>query len=74
MNILNTILIHLKIMLQIPQGVPNPEDGSPLSINSTADVLLYIVAPILMIILWFVARSWRRRKQREEEERRNKGK
>jgi amino acid transporter len=74
MNILNTIVLAIIIMLQIPQGVPNPEDGSPLSINSTADVLLYIVAPILMIILWFVARSWRRRKQQEEKERRNKSK
>jgi uncharacterized RDD family membrane protein YckC len=74
MNILNTIVLAIIIMLQIPQGVPNPEDGSPLSINSTADVLLYIVAPILMIILWFVARSWRRRKQQEAKERRNKSK
>ncbi len=74
MNILNAFVFAIIIMLQIPQGVPNPEDGSPLSINSTADVLLYVVAPILMIILWFVARSWRIRKQREEEERRNKSK
>ncbi|MFC2187467.1 hypothetical protein ACFCT7_09125 [Fulvivirgaceae bacterium LMO-SS25] len=74
MNILNLLILPLKLILQIPQGVPNPEDGSPLSIESTADVFLYIVAPIMMVILWFVARSWRKRKKREEEERRNKNK
>jgi heme/copper-type cytochrome/quinol oxidase subunit 2 len=72
MNFLHLLLIP--IIIQIPQGVPNPEDGSPLTINSIADVFLYIVAPIMMVILYFVARSWRRRKKREAEERRNQEK
>ncbi len=66
--------IPILAILQIPQGVPNPADGSPLSINSTTDVILYIVAPTMMIILYFVARSWRKRKKREEAEKRKEGK
>lgn len=74
MNFILILLIPIITLIQIPQGVPNPSDSSPLSINSITDVFLYIVAPIMMIILYFVARSWRKRKKREEEERRNQEK
>jgi len=50
-------------LLQIPKGVPNPADSEPLLINSTFDVILYIVLPVLILIGYFL---WRRRKQKRK--------
>lgn len=48
-------------LVQIPQGVPNPSDSEPLLINSTFDIILYIVLPILILIGYFL---WRKRQKK----------
>ncbi|GAB3326928.1 hypothetical protein GCM10027429_00120 [Marivirga atlantica] len=52
-------------LVQIPQGVPNPADSEPLLINSTFDIILYIVLPILILIGYFL---WRKRQKKRNED------
>ena len=52
----------LNIILQndpyVPEGIPDPDDSKPLSIDTTFDVILYIICPILIFIGYLL---WRRR-------------
>lgn len=36
---------------QIPTGVPGPEDNSPIDLTDVADILIYIVLPVIIILL-----------------------
>ena len=36
---------------QIPTEVPHPDNNSPIDLTKTADILIYIVLPIIIIIL-----------------------
>ena len=60
------LLTALNAIAQIPEGVPHPEDGSPIDMNSTGEVLFYIALPILLIIL-FVIYRYRAMKKKDEE-------
>lgn len=58
--------IHfLMIVLQIPQGVPNPANSEPLSLKTPFDYILYIGLPILILIGGFFL--WRRKTKREDD-------
>lgn len=43
--------------LQIPTEVPHPDTNTPVNLSSTLEVVLYIVAPIVLIILYFYLRK-----------------
>jgi hypothetical protein len=45
------------LMIQIPTDVPSPNNNTPIDLNSTFEVLLYIVAPVLLIILYLFLRK-----------------
>ncbi|MAN58964.1 MAG: adenylosuccinate synthetase [Flavobacteriaceae bacterium] len=45
---------------QTPTGVPQGGDYSPLDLMNPADVIIYIVLPIVFIILYFI---WKRKKR-----------
>lgn len=53
------------IILQIPQGVPNPADSEPLTLETPFDYILYIGMPLLILIGFIF---WRRRKKQREKE------
>ena len=52
-----------KVQAQIPEGVPHPDDNKPLDLSDPADIIIYIVIPVVFIILFFVWRN-RRKKNR----------
>jgi heme/copper-type cytochrome/quinol oxidase subunit 2 len=54
------ISFYSKIYAQTPHGVPQPNDYSPIDLMDTADVIIYIVLPVLFIILYFI---WKRKKR-----------
>ncbi len=58
-------LISTFIFLQIPQGVPNPADSEPLTLETPFDYILFIGMPILIFIGYLF---WRRRKKQREKE------
>lgn len=56
-------MVLLQLLLQIPQGVPHPDNSEPLVLQTPFDYILYVGIPILILIggyLW-----WRRKKKRE---------
>lgn len=55
------------ILLQIPTDVPNPANNTPVNLQSIFEVILYIVAPIVLIIIYF----YLRRRARNSKENRN---
>lgn len=36
---------------QIPTQVPKPDTNSPIDLTKTADILIYIVMPVLILLL-----------------------
>ena len=47
--------------MQIPTGVPHPDDNTPLDLSNPADVIIYIVLPVIAFGLFFYWR-WKRKK------------
>jgi hypothetical protein len=58
-------MTFLTLLLQIPQGIPQPDDSSPLVLRTTFDYIFYVVLPILFLIGGYF---WWKRKKRSEEE------
>ena len=44
-----------KWLLQIPTGVPHPDDNTPLDLSNPADLIIYVVLPVIVLILYLVA-------------------
>ena len=42
---------------QIPTDVPNPSQNTPIDLTSMFDILLYIVAPVVLLFLYFYLRK-----------------
>ena len=53
------------LVLQIPQGVPHPDENEPLLLQTPFDYILYVGMPLL--ILFGAYFWWRRKKKREKE-------
>lgn len=66
-HILYTLLalFSLRSFGQIPTEVPHPDNNTPVDFSSPADIIIYIVLPVIVIILYFV---WRRNARRREDE------
>ncbi|WP_235420554.1 adenylosuccinate synthetase [Jejuia pallidilutea] len=47
-------------MLQLPQGTRNPDDNSPIDLNSVFDVIVYIILPLLIIVFYILWRRWKK--------------
>ncbi|HAT66937.1 MAG TPA: adenylosuccinate synthetase [Flavobacteriaceae bacterium] len=43
--------------LQIPTEVPNPSNNTPIDLSNIFDVLLFIVAPLLLVVFYFLLRK-----------------
>lgn len=50
------------MLLQIPQGVPHPDDNEPLTLESPFDIILYVVIPIIILGSYF---WWRKKKKKK---------
>ena len=48
-------------MTQVSQDVPNNSNNAPIDLGSTADVVIFIILPIVFIILYFI---WRNTKKK----------
>ncbi|WP_117434192.1 adenylosuccinate synthetase [Flavimarina sp. Hel_I_48] len=49
-------------MIQVSQDVPNNANNAPLDFSDPADVIIFIVLPVLFIILYFI---WRNKKKKK---------
>ncbi len=58
-------LFPLKSISQIPTEVPHPDNNSPVDFSNPADIIIYIVLPVIVIILYFV---WRKNARRKDDE------
>ncbi|WP_375579020.1 hypothetical protein ABWH96_18685 [Marivirga tractuosa] len=56
-------MIFLFFLLQIPQGVPHPDDSEPLLLQTPFDYIFYVVLPVLFLIGGYF---WWRRKKKEK--------
>lgn len=45
------------LLLQVPSSTPNPGDTSPIDFSNPFEVIVYIIAPILLVIFYFVYRK-----------------
>lgn len=52
-----------KAMAQIPHEVPKPSKNSPIDLSTTADLLIYVVLPVVVIILAIIAWRYKKNKQ-----------
>ncbi|MBX2965805.1 MAG: hypothetical protein KF845_06645 [Cyclobacteriaceae bacterium] len=56
---MTSVTLFNTVLVQIPQGIPN--QSTPIDLTSTTDILLYIVAPVVMIVLYVI---WRKNKKK----------
>ena len=63
---LASLLGSFTLLAQVPRDIPT--DTGPLEVDSTFDIILYIVLPIVIIIFFFVYRSAKKKKDRERGE------
>ncbi|MCT8340234.1 adenylosuccinate synthetase [Flavobacteriaceae bacterium TK19130] len=56
-------LLYSKIHAQTPTGTPTPGENSGIDLNSTADIIIYIILPIVFAILVFI---WVRTKKQDK--------
>lgn len=54
--------------MQIPTEVPKPQNNSPIDLSSPFDVIVFIVAPILLIGFYFYFRRKQRLKRKKDSE------
>ncbi|MBA6154754.1 adenylosuccinate synthetase [Gelidibacter maritimus] len=54
------------LLIQIPSSTPNPGDSSTLDFSSPFEVIVYIIAPILLIIFYFAYRKQQRKDKDNE--------
>lgn len=55
-------LFSLKSMGQIPTEVPHPDNNTPIDFSNPADIIIYIILPVIVIILYFIWRKNARKK------------
>ena len=55
-------------MIQIPTDVPNPDNNTPIDLTNIVDILLYIVAPIVLIVFYILLRKQSRKKRNDQSE------
>lgn len=53
---------HQKEMMQLPTDLPNPDDNTPIDFSNPADIIIYVVLPIICVILYFIWRNSRKPK------------
>lgn len=46
---------------QIPTEVPHPTNNTPIDLSEPADLIIYVILPIIAVILVFIWRSKRRK-------------
>ncbi|WP_290626482.1 adenylosuccinate synthetase [Altibacter sp.] len=56
------LLSNSIVAAQIPKEVPHPDTNAPIDLTNPADVIIYIIIPLVFVGLYFV---WRRRKNRK---------
>ncbi|MAZ72550.1 MAG: adenylosuccinate synthetase [Flavobacteriaceae bacterium] len=49
-----TVFFVSTILAQIPTDVPHPDDNSPIDFTKTADILIYIVLPVIILLLLLI--------------------
>jgi|TARA_R100000479_G_scaffold33554_2_gene13839 H+/gluconate symporter-like permease len=55
------LALIFKVNAQIPKEVPHPDNNKPLDLSDPADIIIYIIIPVVFIILFFV---WRRKRKK----------
>lgn len=58
-------LFSLKSLGQIPTEVPHPDNNTPVDFSNPADIIIYVILPVIVIILYFV---WRKKAKRKDDE------
>lgn len=46
---------------QIPYDVPNPANNTPIDLTNPADLVIYVILPVIIVILAII--SWRYKKK-----------
>lgn len=66
-HIINIVAVFLftgiyQAIAQIPFEVPKPSNNTPIDLSNPADLVIYVVLPIIVVILAII--SWRYKKKR----------
>ena len=71
---LSTIIIffltYSTTMAQIPEGVPHPDQNTPIDFSSWSDIVIYIILPSVLII-GYIIMIYRRRRRKQEGKNKN---
>jgi hypothetical protein len=52
---------------QIPEGVPHPDDNTPIDFSSWSDIIIYIILPAVLITGYIFLAYYKRRKRQQGE-------
>lgn len=61
------MIFTTQLFAQIPRGVPQPSQNSPIDFSSTSDIIIYIVIPAILIVIYLSWRIVSRKKARREQ-------
>lgn len=59
-------LFSPSVIGQVPQGIP--KDNGPIDFSSTANIIIYIVLPIVVVVVFIVWRMAVKKRRKNEEE------
>ncbi|MEZ4817754.1 MAG: adenylosuccinate synthetase [Flavobacteriaceae bacterium] len=45
------------MIFQLPTDTPNPSQNTPIDLTSIFDIVVFIVAPVIMVFLYFFLRK-----------------
>ncbi len=62
------LLICFYALAQSPPELPHPKDNHPIDLTNPADLILYIVLPLVIIFLFFI---WRAKKKNDIDNNKN---
>jgi hypothetical protein len=54
-----TVMTPLNI--QIPREVPHPDNNTPIDFSNPADIIIYIVLPVIIVIFFLIWKTKRKK-------------
>ncbi|MAT89509.1 MAG: adenylosuccinate synthetase [Flavobacteriaceae bacterium] len=60
---MHTFTAVIGFFLQIPENVPHPDNNTPIDLSDPADLIIYVILPIVAVILVLL---WMRKRKQDK--------
>ncbi len=60
---MRTLTAVFGFFIQIPENVPHPDNNTPIDLSDPADLIIYVILPIVAVILVLL---WMRKRKQDK--------